>query len=146
MSGRALRVVGTGHTDHRPDEPGWARWLRARLDPGWRPGEWDGQALLFTGDLASPRTAAWPCRTPGCPTGTRRPSGRCDGCRRARSASELAWGEFDAAPPARYAWARARCPGAKGICTPAVCAFDMNAAGTRTEANSSPCSSRGLTR
>ena len=56
----------------------------ARLDPGWRAGEWDGETLLFTGDLDSARTAAWPCRTPGCPTATRRPSGRCDGCRRAR--------------------------------------------------------------
>ena len=35
--------------------------------------------LLFTGDLASPRTAAWPCRTPRCPTATQHPSGRCDG-------------------------------------------------------------------
>lgn len=124
MSGRALRVVGTGHTDHRPDEPGWARWLRARLDPGWRPGEWDGQALLFTGDLASPRTAAWPCRTPGCPTGTRRPSGRCDGCRRARSASELAWGEFDAAPPAR-----ATRPLRLGACSVPGCEGDLHSSG-----------------
>lgn len=60
MSRRVLRVVDTGQVVRRPDEAGWLQWLRARLDPGWRVGEWDGQILLFTGDLASPRTAAWP--------------------------------------------------------------------------------------
>ena len=81
MSGRALRVVvaeagtrGALHGERHGDQ-GWVAWLRARLDPAWRPGEWDGETLLFTGDLNSARTAAWPCRTPGCPTATRRPSG-----------------------------------------------------------------------
>ena len=124
MSGRALRVVGSGRTEPGPDEPGWLGWLGARLDPAWRPGEWDGQALLFTGDLASPRTAAWPCRTPGCPTGTRRPSGRCDGCRRARSAAGIGWPEFDAAPPTRAT--RPLCPGS---CSVPGCEGDLHSGG-----------------
>ena len=74
-------------------------WLRAHLDPVWRPGEWDGAAKLFTGDLHSDRTAAWPCRTPGCPTATRHHHGRCDGCRRARTGAGLSWEDYDADPP-----------------------------------------------
>jgi hypothetical protein len=78
---------------------GWLDWLRAHLDPVWRPGEWDGNAQLFTGDLHSDRAAAWPCRTPGCPTATRHHHGRCDGCRRARTGAGLSWEDFDADPP-----------------------------------------------
>jgi hypothetical protein len=80
VSRRAMQAAAA--VDAREDrhaEHGWLEWLRARLDPAWRAGEWDGEALLFTGDLGSARTAAWPCRTPGCTTATRRPSGRCDG-------------------------------------------------------------------
>ena len=73
--------------------------MRAHLDPVWRPGEWDGAAKLFTGDLHSDRTAAWPCRTPGCPTATRHHHGRCDGCRRARTGAGLSWEDYDADPP-----------------------------------------------
>jgi len=102
VSGRALRAVPDDAARGEPrDARGWAGWLRDRLDPAWRAGEWDGGALLFTGDLDSARTAAWPCRTPGCPTATRRTSGRCDGCRRARVDSGLCWTDFDTAPPPR---------------------------------------------
>ena len=124
MSRRALRVVGAEHANQRPDEPGWLEWLRARLDPAWRGGEWDGQTLLFTGDLDSARTAAWPCRTPGCPTATRRPSGRCDGCRRARVSADLCWADFDAAPPAR-----ATRPLQRGLCSVPGCEGDLHCDG-----------------
>lgn len=125
MSGRALQAVpdaGTRGGQHGGQ--GWAGWLRARLDPAWRAGEWDGQTLLFTGDLNSPRTAAWPCRTPGCPTATRRPSGRCDGCRRARVGVGLSWAEFDAAPPPR-----ATRPLQRGNCLVPGCEGDLHCAG-----------------
>lgn len=84
-----------------PVEPEWVDWLRERLDPSWRAGEWDPESLLFTGDLANDRTAVWPCRTPGCSTATRRQYGRCEGCRRARCISAMSWEDFDAAPPPR---------------------------------------------
>jgi len=72
VSDSALRAVPDAAVHGgQHDARGWAQWLRARLDPAWRAGEWDGEALLFTGDLDSARTAAWPCRTPGCPTATR---------------------------------------------------------------------------
>jgi hypothetical protein len=61
VSGRALRAVPDGARGGQHDARGWAGWLRAQLDPAWRAGEWDGVALLFTGDLDSARTAAWPC-------------------------------------------------------------------------------------
>ena len=124
MSGRALHVLGAESAEARSEEPGWREWLGARLDPGWRPGEWDGEMWLFTGDLASSRTAAWSCRTPGCLTGTRRPSGRCDGCRRARITAGLGWAEFDAAPPARAT--RPLCPAS---CTVAGCEGDLHSSG-----------------
>jgi hypothetical protein len=116
---RALRAIGSVDIPERKlGDHGWLEWLRARLDPAWRTGEWDSVALLFTGDLRSPRTAAWPCRTPGCPTATRRTSGRCDGCRRARVSANLSWAEFDAAPPPRVTrpLQRERCsvPGCEG--------------------------------
>lgn len=64
MSVPRLRLLpAAGSPNPSAPAPGWLEWLRAHLDPGWRPGEWDADALLFTGDLASNRTAAWPCRT-----------------------------------------------------------------------------------
>jgi integrase len=99
------QLIGGPGGDRRPgrDPSGggaaWLDWLRTHLDPVWRPGEWDGATKLFTGDLHSDRTAAWPCRTPGCPTATRRPHGRCDGCRRARTGIGLSWADYDADPP-----------------------------------------------
>ncbi len=105
MTGPAPQLIGVPGRDRRPGRDpsaggaGWLDWLRAQLDPVWRPGEWDGAAKLFTGDLHSDRTAAWPCRTPGCPTATRHHHGRCDGCRRARTGAGLSWEDYDADPP-----------------------------------------------
>ena len=125
MSRRALRAAASA--DARQERLGkheWLEWLRARLDPAWRAGEWDSEALLFTGDLGSARTAAWPCRTPGCTTATRRPSGRCDGCRRARVSAGLPWAEFDSAPPPR-----ATRPLRRGRCAVPGCEGDLHCAG-----------------
>jgi len=123
VSGRVLRVVpAAGTRSEGPDDDGWIGWLRAALDPAWRAAEWDGATLLFTGDLDSARTAAWPCRTPGCPTATRRPYGRCDGCRRARGS--VGWEDFDAAPPPR-----ATRPLTRGPCSVPDCAGDLHCDG-----------------
>jgi hypothetical protein len=46
VSRRALRTVGPldgGGGEAFLDERGWLAWLQARLDPGWRAGEWDGE-------------------------------------------------------------------------------------------------------
>jgi integrase len=117
-------LAAPGQGTQRSDEAGWLEWLRTQLDPAWRAGEWDSQTLLFTGDLASARTAAWPCRTPGCPTTTRRPSGRCDGCRRARIDAGLGWAAFDAAPPPR-----ATRPLQRGCCAVSDCQGDLHCSG-----------------
>lgn len=102
MNQAALRMLDpTEREDEPTDARSWLDWLRNHLDHAWRPGEWDGQTLLFTGDLGGVRTVAWPCRTPGCVTGTKRQHGRCDGCRRARTGLDIGWAEFDAAPPPR---------------------------------------------
>lgn len=101
MSGAELHAVQPVEEQDPSRQPEWLVWLRGRLDPDWRPGEWDNKILLFTGDLANDRTAAWGCRTPGCLTATRRQHGRCDTCRRTRSVLDVSWEDFDAAPPER---------------------------------------------
>ena len=102
MNQPALHVLDdAAHEDDRTGASGWLDWLHARLDPAWRTGEWDPKALLFTGDLHSVRTAAWPCRTPGCLTATHFHHRRCHGCRRSRVSAGVGWEEFDAAPPPR---------------------------------------------
>ena len=125
MSRRGVQAAASGDARGQwPGEQGWLEWLLGQLDPAWRAGEWDGQALLFTGGLDSARTAAWPCRTPGCPTATRRPSGRCDGCRRARVSADLSWAQFDAAPPLRVTR-----PLHPGNCSVPGCEGDLHCAG-----------------
>lgn len=101
MSATSLRAARPVAAPEPGAEPGWLDWLRDRLDPDWRPGEWGHASWLFTADLGNDRTAVWPCRTPGCRTATRRQYGRCEGCRKARSVLKAGWEDFDAAPPSR---------------------------------------------
>ena len=125
MSRRALQMAASiAANQERHAERGWLEWLQAQLDPAWRAGESDMERLLFTGDLASARTAAWPCRTPGCTTATRRPSGRCDGCRRARVSTGVSWAEFDTSPPPR-----ATRPLRRDRCAVPGCEGDLHCAG-----------------
>ena len=53
MSVAAAPVLALPAGQAPVDLTGWASWLRARLDPGWRPTEWNAQCWLFTGDLDS---------------------------------------------------------------------------------------------
>ncbi|MGH3303145.1 MAG: tyrosine-type recombinase/integrase [Streptosporangiaceae bacterium] len=124
MSGRSPRLAPAGPRDEPAGERGWLGWLSEHLDPGWRPGEWDHGRWLFTGDLASDRTAAWPCATPGCPTATRYHHRRCDGCRRARLAAGAGWEEFDAAP-----FRRPLRPLARGDCLVPGCEGELHSKG-----------------
>ena len=124
MSQPALSLVAAGAPRHEPEEKGWGEWLAAHVDPAWRPGEWDASVWLFTGDLSSARTRAWPCRTPGCPLTTRRHDARCDACRRARLASGMSEEDFDRSP-SRPA-VRPLVPGA---CTVGGCESEVHCAG-----------------
>lgn len=100
MTTSVLRLVPAGGAGRRPGpDAGWLGWLVTHVDAGWRPGEWDQERWLFTGDLDNDRTAAWRCRTPGCPTATHRHDGRCDSCRRAQAAVGLSEEAFDREPP-----------------------------------------------
>jgi integrase len=101
VSGRALHPVGLDTEPRGFIGSGWQQWLVDHVSLTWRAGEWDQARLLFTGDLASDRTAAWPCRTPGCPTATRRHAGRCESCRRALTYAGVSEEAFDAAPTRR---------------------------------------------
>ena len=107
--------------------------------PSWilRGGRANGTASLwlFTGDLDSDRTAAWPCRTPGCPTATRRHYGRCDvaggPARRPVSAGRSSTPRRRGAPPARCADGAAWCPAAGASCTCRACVSGMSGPGVR---------------
>src|SRR5262245_2837731 len=44
----------------------WVEFVQERIDPGWRPDEWDAESLVFTGLLDTSRTVAFTCSTPGC--------------------------------------------------------------------------------
>ncbi|XMN08184.1 tyrosine-type recombinase/integrase [Streptomyces griseobrunneus] len=73
----------------------WEKWLRSRLDPGWRPSEWNAADLLFTGDPANPATRINACSVRDCRkpiTGSR----WCTACDRAARQSDLPPDEFSA--------------------------------------------------
>ena len=70
MNRRALQAAasaGAGRRNGSVSTAGWSGW-ETIWTWSWRPGEWDHERWLFTGDLGSDRTAAWPCahaRLPG---------------------------------------------------------------------------------
>lgn len=121
MSTSASRLsVGADADRELVSDAGWLEWLSAHIDTAWRPDEWDGSLWLFTGDLDSERTAAWRCRTPGCPTPARSYNGRCASCRTFRLRAGVSEEEFDRQPvrhPTR--------PVAKGVCTVPGCEREL---------------------
>jgi len=121
----ALGLVALDGDAPRPDpDAGWMAWLISHIDARWRPGEWDQDCWLFNGDLDSDRTAAWRCRTPGCPTVAHRHDGRCDCCRRARAQTDLSEDDFDAEPrrpPPR--------PLVRGACSVPGCEGELHSCG-----------------
>ena len=119
MSAPALRLAAEQH-EHLDADAGWLEWLMAHIDQRWRPGEWDQALWLFTGDLDNPRTAAWRCRTPGCPTPTHRHDGRCETCRKERAEGGLSEEAFDLQPRRR----RSR-PIARGACSVPGCEGEL---------------------
>lgn len=93
MSGNLARVIDLG--EHAEvDLSAWTAWLKDQLIEGWRPGEWDGETLLFTGDLESPRTNSWHCVIDTCNAISRIRHGWCTGCRKTYKRSGLSELEF----------------------------------------------------
>ncbi len=117
-------LVGAGADPRSVTDAGWLQWLSGHIDAAWRPGEWDGSLWLFTGDLDSDRTAAWRCRTPGCPTAARGFNGRCSSCRRAREVAGVCEEEFDRAPRRRPTR-----PVARGVCAVPDCQGELHCRG-----------------
>ncbi|OCC11946.1 hypothetical protein [Streptomyces sp. PTY087I2] len=109
----------------------WSNWLGAAVEDGWRPGEWDGQTLLFTGDVDNPRTRAHSCRTAACSTVVHTQS-FCAKCTKLMSTTGRSADEFAAShTPARLAAASGQ--------DPARCAVE------RAELRcGNPASARGL--
>jgi integrase len=80
----------------------WETWLRAHIDPAWRPGEWDSARWLFTGDLDNLRTSSSQCRTRRCDMIVRAQETFCTYCSDQRRKSGLPREEFAATfTPAR---------------------------------------------
>ena len=85
MSARALRLIRDEVGSQAEEDSVWLGWLLSHLDERWRPGEWDRELWLFTGDADNDRTGTWRCHTPGCVVATDRANGLCEGCRRERT-------------------------------------------------------------
>ena len=73
----------------------WTAWLGERIVSGWRPGEWDDEARLFSGNVGNPRTVVYRCATAAC-DGLSRTRGLCATCEKAFRASALVLKEFTA--------------------------------------------------
>ncbi|WJV51743.1 hypothetical protein [Streptomyces flavofungini] len=74
----------------------WSAWLRERIDPAWRPGEWDGEARLFSGDVEHAGTAVYRCDVAACDALTRVRRGLCATCEKTHRAGSLSLKEFKA--------------------------------------------------
>jgi integrase len=90
-----LAIPVKGPSPFEVDWPAWELWLRGRVDPGWRAGEWEEQWWLFTGSAENPQTSVWKCSTPTCISGLYSRRGRCAPCVRDHQASGLDLEEFD---------------------------------------------------
>ncbi|MFD5474556.1 tyrosine-type recombinase/integrase [Streptomyces sp. NPDC127105] len=95
MSGNLARVVDVADQVDL-DLSAWAAWLKEQLAEDWRPGEWDVEKLLFTGDLQSLRTNSWHCIIDTCNSVSKIRHGMCTRCRKAWQDSGLNKGEFKA--------------------------------------------------
>lgn len=62
----------------------WSAWLRERITTDWRPGEWDLEVWLFTGDHTNPRTTLHKCAVHACVMEVRSARALCRACRRER--------------------------------------------------------------
>ncbi|KUM75873.1 integrase [Streptomyces griseorubiginosus] len=76
---------------------GWTAWLRERIVPAWRPGEWDGATRLFSGDVDHAGTAVFRCDVAACDALTRIRRGLCATCDKSHRAGSLGLKEFKAA-------------------------------------------------
>jgi len=100
----------------------WQDWLEQQIVHDWRPGEWDPQSLVFTGDYDNPHTAVSKCRTVSCTAGVLNHTGRlCRRCGKALRASGLDVETFVAThvPPQRnrgYIAETCKVPGGTGGC------------------------------
>jgi len=98
----AVALLPAAGPDGRGDSRllgGWLGWLRERIAPQWRAGEWDQDRLLFTGDPGSAATVIAVCPLPGCGVTMSDPhwSGYCKTCHDEFTASGLDKAAFEAA-------------------------------------------------
>ena len=93
MSTPAITVTPLVELPTELDHDMWMRYLRARLVPDWRPGEFDPQEWLFTGDPANPMTTSTTCKVHHCDAVVSSRS-ICGRCKRALAQSDLGEAAF----------------------------------------------------
>ncbi|MDP4505309.1 hypothetical protein [Nonomuraea turcica] len=71
----------------------WAEWLAVNTPSPWRPGEWDADTRLFTGDVDNRCTVAYRCTVAACDR-ISRTQVMCDLCEKAFRKSGLAIEDF----------------------------------------------------
>ncbi|WP_327298999.1 MULTISPECIES: hypothetical protein [unclassified Streptomyces] len=74
----------------------WTAWLRAEFESAWRPGEWDADTRLFSGDVDHAGTAVYRCDVAACDALTRTRRGLCAICEKTHRAGSLGLKEFKA--------------------------------------------------
>ena len=71
----------------------WTQWLTDRLEPGWRPGEWNPETWFFDGDPANEFTGAGLCQVSSCGVKTDGPR-MCAVCQKAFQVSTMPREQF----------------------------------------------------
>ncbi|WP_405973260.1 site-specific integrase [Streptomyces sp. NBC_00988] len=93
MTGNLAVVLPIGEDDGIDLGP-WAEWLRGQLAEDWRPGEWNSESWLFTGDFENPNTTSWRCLTEACGAIEKVRYRRCKTCDRAFQISGMSADDF----------------------------------------------------
>ncbi|PND54145.1 hypothetical protein CRM90_29665 [Mycobacterium sp. ENV421] len=71
----------------------WLDWLKGRIDGKWKPGQWNPELWLFTGDPDDPGTAVHRCHVVACGTLIDKHK-LCPPCERVYNESEMGLEEF----------------------------------------------------
>jgi integrase len=77
-----------------PEQTRWMAWLQDHLVADWRPGEWESERCLFTGDPDNPATVVSRCAVRACSALIAVRSGLCTSCRREHGGTHIALHEF----------------------------------------------------
>lgn len=93
MNTPVIKATPTDARTYRLDHGAWVAYLREQIAPAWRPGEFDPERWLFTGDPDNPATTSTRCTVRACDTVVTSRT-LCQQCQRASAHSDLGAHEF----------------------------------------------------